>query len=450
MITPEEADQTAARLRDALHAAADVMQVPPALAPAPVRAGRRVRHLPGWIIPLAAAACVVLVVAASVLAARHFAGTGPAPVPTTSVPYYVTAPGTYQSTLLQVHETTDGKVIATAHVPAPAGWQVTGISAAADNTTFFVSAADFADAARTPWFCPVNRFYRFSITSSGQVTAFEQVGSTVTGLLGQLSVSPDGSRLAVTETCPSAKNPDVNPAVQVLDLATRSVRAWANTATSDTPDKVARTEALSWQAGGRTLFVSYAWQSALAFEQDQALLALDTASPGGSLQKYGHVLWSQSSKCTRCVFGTLVSPDGKTLIASAGRGAGVDQKNHQPFYDQRVLQIALSSGRTTGVLLSTTIWSQMVGGIPVPVLYPDGSGQHWLASVGSQFGWIQDGRLVPLPYSGNQAMIAWLARDEDGADVRCCGLAGGAGEHLVVEGVGGDLGIVRLGNAEVA
>src|SRR6202522_2362475 len=84
MITPEEVDQTAARLRDALHAAADVMQVSPALAPPPAHAGRRVRRLPGWLIPLTAAACVVLIVAASVFAARHFAGTGPAPAPSTS------------------------------------------------------------------------------------------------------------------------------------------------------------------------------------------------------------------------------------------------------------------------------------------------------------------------------------------------------------------------------
>lgn len=313
-----------------------------------------------------------------------------------------------------------------------------------------MAAADFAGAASKPWFCPVNRFYRFGITSSGQVTAVKQVGATVTGQLDQLSASPDGSRLAVTEICASAKDPDANTTVQVLDLAARSVRTWTNTATSDARDDVARTEILSWQAGGRTLFVSYAWQQAMAAEGDQAVLALDTASPGGSLQKYGHVIWSQPSTCTKCVFSTLVSPDGKTLIASAGRGAGVNEKNHELRYDQWVLRIAVGSGRTTGVLLSTSIWSQIMGAIPVPVLYPDGSGQHWLALVGSQFGWIRDGRLVPLPYPGNQAMIAWLAGDEDGADVRCRGLAGSVGEHRVVEGVGRDLRVVRLGDTEVA
>jgi hypothetical protein len=447
MITPEEVDQTAARLRDALHAAADVMQVSPALAPLPVRTGRRVRRLPGWVIPLAAAACVVLVVAASVFAARHFSGTGPALVPSTSVPYYVTAPDTYRSTLVQVHDSTDGKVIATAHAPVPAGWQVTGISAAADNTSFFVSAADVRVI------CPTNRFYRFSVSGSGKISGFDLVGPTMTGEIGAMSASPDGSRIAaVGTTCTSAAHPNPVLTVQVRYLDTNSVRTWENSVTAAVPARVSSLEdddVLSWLSDGRTLALSYSWQPDAAGQEDQAVLELDTDSRGGSLQAYSHMVWQQPQKCTMCVYGGQVSPDGTTLIATAARSAGAIPAKNMGTWDLQLERISLATGRVESTILATT-YSTVQMSPPWIEFWPDGSGQQLLVQAGTEFGRPQDGRLVRLPVPADSAYIAWLAGEKDAADVRRGGLAGGVGEHLVVECVGGDLRVVRLGDAEVA
>ena len=77
MITQDELARTAERLRDALSAAADVMGEPDAAAvstPVPQRPGRP-RRARAWLIPLAAAACVVAVIAASVLLTTNLART---------------------------------------------------------------------------------------------------------------------------------------------------------------------------------------------------------------------------------------------------------------------------------------------------------------------------------------------------------------------------------------
>lgn len=77
MITQDELARTAERLRDALTAAADVMAECDAAAvitPVPQRPGRP-RRARAWLIPLAAAACVVAVIAASVLLTTNLART---------------------------------------------------------------------------------------------------------------------------------------------------------------------------------------------------------------------------------------------------------------------------------------------------------------------------------------------------------------------------------------
>jgi hypothetical protein len=446
MITPEEVDQTAARLRDALHAAADVMQVSPALAPRPARAGHRVRRLPGWVIPLAAAACVVLIVAASVFAARHFSGTGPAPVPSTSVPYYVTAPEAYQARDVQVRQTSSGKITESARVPAPAGWQVTGISAAADNSTFFVSTADVRAN------CPTNRFYRFSVSGSGKISGFDLVGPAMTGGISTMSVSPDGSRLAVAgATCVSSAHPNPVLKVQVGYLDTGSLRTWENSVTAAVPARASSLEdddVLSWLSDGRTLALSYSWQPDAAGQGDQAVLELDTDSRGGSLQADSHMVWQQPKNCIMCVYGGQVSPDGTTLIATAARSAGAIPAKHMGTWDLQLQRISLASGRVESTILATT-YSTVEMSPPWIDFWPDGSGQQLLVQAGAQFGRLQDGRLVRLPYPANQAMIAWLAGEKNAIDVRGGGLAGGVGQHLVIEGVGGDLRVVRLRDAEV-
>ena len=139
MITQDELARTAERLRDALTAAADIMAEPDAAAvitPVPQQPGR-LRRARGWLIPLAAAACVVAVIAASVLLTTNLARTSssasqpaypgssicsplPAAGPGTALPrFYVTTDVTARQIQLQVRRTSDCAI--TAVVPLPAG-----------------------------------------------------------------------------------------------------------------------------------------------------------------------------------------------------------------------------------------------------------------------------------------------------------------------------------------
>ena len=140
MITQDELARTAERLRDALTAAADIMAESDAAAvitPVPQRPGRLGRAR-GWLIPLAAAACVVAVIAASVLLTTNLARTSssasqpaypgssicaplPAAGPGTALPrFYVTTDVTARQIQLQVRRTSDCAITAVVPLP-PAG-----------------------------------------------------------------------------------------------------------------------------------------------------------------------------------------------------------------------------------------------------------------------------------------------------------------------------------------
>jgi hypothetical protein len=426
MITQDELARTAERLRDALSAAADVMGEPDAAAvstPVPQRPGRP-RRARAWLIPLAAAACVVAVIAASVLLTANLARTSspasqpahprspgspvcqppPAAGPGTALPrFYVTTDVAARPIQLQVRRTSDCAI--TAVVPLPAGWLLTGgISATASDRTFFAAAF----SARR---CPVQagaggissaahetRFFRFAVNGQGRAGRLTVVGPPVSGIVGPIAASPDGSRIAFNAANGNFVGPGnacaggeaEGAAIRVIDLATGKIRTWqtpemppAPAGTSVTPHEV------SWMADGRTLAVSYVWPPSPSGPQlSMAVAALDTTSAGGSLQAHSHVLWSQPQKYVFSVQEALISPDGKSLTAAA-----TQQTAHG--YRNALLRIALPSGRyhvlyeSPAETNSTSTFTQ------------DGSGQHVIVVSGSQAGWIRAGKLVLLRAPGS-------------------------------------------------
>jgi hypothetical protein len=424
MITQDELARTAERLSDALTAAAEVMAEPGAAAvstPVPQRPGR-LRRARAWLIPLAAAACVVAVIAASVLLTRNLARTPspasqpaypgfpvceplPAAGPGTALPrFYVTTDVAARQIQLQVRRTSDCAI--TAVVPLPAGWLLTGgISATAGDRTFFAAAFSAKKCPATPgpgFVRPAaqqTRFFRFAVNDQGRAGRLTVVGPPVSGIVGPIAASPDGSRIAFNAANESYVGPGrvcaggiaSGAAVSVVDLASGKIRTWETMEMPPAPAGISVTPgAVSWMADGRTLAVSYVWPTSNSGPQlSLAVAGLDTTSGGGSLRAHSHVLWNQPRNCVLCVQEALISPDGKSLVATATQ--------QTPHGDRAaVLRIALPSGRYR--LLYESPAGSNAGD---PTFTQDGSGQHVILVSGSQAGWIRAGKLVLLQAPGS-------------------------------------------------
>ena len=435
MIPQEEMDATADRLTDALTAAAAIMPpdetralsgpVPgrPA-SPAPGPARHRMGRLRAWLVPVVVAVSVTAIILTAVTLAGH-PGTGraqtpaqaqtaagpgitsPAGVPSdpgtrTPPPFYVTivAKGPTQE-IAQVRRTSDGRVTGT--VPAlPAGWALgRSISVTADDRTFTV-------AATTITACPSStaaqtRFYQFNVTRTGHVTGLRAVGKPVTGEpVSEFAASPDGTEVAYAEQgCAAPLSAALYAGViHVMNLTGGAVRSWHNTVSAATPARVTtQIGALSWTADGRTLVADYLWKLPEG-SLDLAVLGLDATSSGGSLQAHSHLLFSQSARCTVCVYTAVTSSDGFTLtVAAASSVPPLPSHPGIPRYRLWVLQLSLATGRPSGILYRSAPSNGAYndGGL-VPVLSADGQAQHWLLwNDPEQFGWISGGKQIRLP-----------------------------------------------------
>jgi hypothetical protein len=245
------------------------------------------------------------------------------------------------------------------------------------------------------------RFYQFSVTSTGHVTGLRAVGKPVTGEpVSEFAASPDGTEVAYAQQGCAEQVSAASYAgvIHVMDLTSGAVRSWHNTVSAATPARVTtQIGALSWTADGRTLVADYLWQPEEG-SPDLAVLALDATSSGGSLQAHSHLLFSQGSRCTVCVYTALTSSDGSTLTAVAETPVP-PLRSHpgQPRYRLLVLQLSLATGRPSGILYRSAPSVGSYEGL-VPVLSADGQAQHWLLwNDPEQFGWISGGKLVPLP-----------------------------------------------------
>jgi hypothetical protein len=391
-------------MTERIQAASTVRQANPA-SPAP--SARRARgRLPGrlrsrtdgWLVPAAAAAAVAAVVAGSVfITGTHFGATQPGS--TTGVPeFYVTlTETTHGDEQVQVHRSSDGAVTGT--LLAPSGWRIEAISAAAGDRAFFV-----AEQSGTG-LCPADRFQEFSVTGTGLLTGLHQVGVRVTGMIGSLAASPDGTRLAYTTVCSTLANPGPVWVLHVMDLASGAVSSWTSAATAAGTANVAEAgnEALAWTADGRSLSFAYQWMASQAYFQDMAVAVVNTDSGSGTLQAHSRLIWHQDSRCAPgpCAFNAWISPDGTSLTAEALSGAKV------PDWIQLTLErLALPAGRVTTVLFRTTVMGTGVG-IPEPPAWVDSSGIYWIVEEGTSLGWVSDGRFHRMQPSGTVQAASW-------------------------------------------
>jgi len=455
MISQDEKTAAADRLADALAAAAAIMPPPDGArtlsSPVPGRpaspSSGPVRHRMGrlraWLVPVGVAASVTAIIVTAVALAGHqgtspapgTGGTGTAPAPASAGPgitslagvpsdpgtqkpprFYVTIVSMRLSRsgrelmTVEVRRTSDGKLTGIVR-GLPAGWILgRSISVTADDRTFTI-------AAETPAICPSSaptrtRFYRFSVTSTGHVTGLRAVGRLITGEpVSEFAASPDGTRVAYAEQgcAEPASAASFAGVIHVMNLTSGAVRSWHNTVSAATPARVTtQIEALSWTADGRTLVADYLWQLPEG-SLDLAVLGLDATSSGGSLQAHSHLLFSQGNHCAVCVYTALAGPGGSTLTVVAASSAPPSQSHPGvPRYRLWVLRLSLATGRPSGILYRSAAsdGSYNDGGL-VPVLSGDGQAQHWLLwNDPEQFGWISDGKLVPLPPKASAGVLA--------------------------------------------
>jgi hypothetical protein len=399
MITEEELERTAALLRDALRAAHDLM---PQLAPASDLAPARSRRLKGartWLIPLAAAACVIGVIAVSMLVTMNLPGHSP--TRTTTAPpamhppeYYVTSstasmglPGpTFRNVQrLQVRRTSTGQV--TGSLVTNGHWSggYTQIVAASDQT-FYIAQGDVT--------CKTT-LYRLTISGSGRITAMTRIGPVLrTSILG-MAASPDGRRLAYLASPECVQIPDAHLEVTVLDLNSGVTRTWpsAHLMSSFTPLSQLSTTIVSWMPDNRTLVLA----NESAVSPMRSVLGLDTASKARTFQAASRVLWSlPPCSTTLCVSEVLAGPTENTLTSLE-----IKAINGITLVDNVTLA-------KTGPVPYVAFSSQTRQGQPLSaILHADPSGRYLLLTVGERTGWIDDGSLRSLPVLGSPLAIAW-------------------------------------------
>ena len=317
--------------------------------PSPARPRRRgARRWPPWVMPLAAAAAVTIVVAGT-FAIAHMVPSPPArkvkPVKNPSPPAYyaytvqgdvynyVSHGTSYSETVsgryAKVRSTATGKLLATISPPKPYN-DFSLITADASANTFVFGAMRHWERnenqslrlmrrnQRTPM-----KFLVLHITPRGhtQLSGLSLPEKLAPGQQPSIALSPDGARLAV------AFGGGPEPAyVQMITLATGQTRQWVMLHTSWTP---LLSGMGAWAANGRTLLfgqmpvpasrprpVTFPVRHVHPATTTRVWL-LDTAAPGTSLAASKRlVLHAPGGEYPNAQ--PSITPDGTTLIMPTG------------------------------------------------------------------------------------------------------------------------------------
>jgi hypothetical protein len=391
-----------------------------------------------WLAPLAAAASVVAVVAASLaissaLRTGHRAS-GPAGPFAGVPPYYVVlagknpSPAVIQRQHAEIRATASGTVLSRVAPPPPYN-TFTAVAAGNDHT--FVLAAEKWKVTRkdggTIYQSTAFKFFLLRLGISGHVKRLtplpvppEPARAEVSGF----ALTPDSTKLAVALR---GGDGGPGPEIQVFSLPTGAERVWRWPGGGPiTNNAGGEGEVLSWSADGNTL----------AFQQWVAgniihIRLLDTTTPGGSLKAASRLLlqWPGDGatwhylhgKISNVLFGfsAVITGDGSKLVAAT------EDLTKYPL--SSALAFTEFSARTGKVV-------KVLGRWPIPGLYP-GQTQDvlWANSSGStlivlahkpgvptkdpnainsarygiQFGVQRGDKFTPLPGAPSPGPSAW-------------------------------------------
>jgi hypothetical protein len=370
-----------------------------------------------WALSMAAVFLIGAVVAGSLALGSVFTGhrgpvSGPFPPQPLHVPdvptYYVALtsadgkiPGySAKPTTATIRATATGNVLATIAVPRPYH-AFTGVTAAADDHTFVLVAAEAGDPKSG--IAPLARFYVLhfdpaSRTEAGRVRlqAFPVSWIPAGSMALAMALSANGTSLAaIIGTSRSSE-------LYVYQLTKGSHHVWSWSACSNCsgdgigPDSVGPYPgALSWAADGRTVAFLFFFSGA----SGSGVRLLDTHAAGTNLladSKLAVPLADVSSPVWRRV---IITPDGRTVFAVLE-----NEPYGQHFY-QQLVRFSVATGRQAAVLNQPPIgnhyeqiqWTSPTGG----TLLISGA-QH-----GGGAGVLKDGQYAPIPWSSKIFAAAW-------------------------------------------
>jgi len=404
------------------------------------KAGRRSVRWPRVLIPVAAAASVITVVAASLAVTGSLSGGRPAAArghagrpgigrgqPGTrrapqivspadlaalaSVPeFYVamTPGGMGMNNRAQVRATATGAVLATVAAPAPYN-TFSWVTAAADDRTFVLAAQQWTPIPPGSAGAPIERrdddtptkFFVLHLSSDGRVASLSalpipvQPGSV---WIDGIALSPAGSKLAVAVNSTGA-NADINPAIVMYTMATGARKQWVWLGSAVIGNGKPWGSPLSWTADGRTL----AFQIGPTDGTIEVRL-LDTDAPGGIMPSQLGVEWTD---------GGVTGANGVVTI----RGSGTSPANSLLGFNTLITPdgtkiVCLTRGTTVNGITEFDAATARVVSDTYPqatdVLWTNASGSTLIVSNASTAGVLTGGHFTPLPDGSNlNVMSAW-------------------------------------------
>jgi hypothetical protein len=412
------------KLRAAFRETADEIpaEAPPLhLSPQP-RAGQNGRHARwrAWAAPLAAAALVIAVVVGALTPAgslKHEPATagqsaGPYGVPAYYVALITANPrsdvenqlgsSSLVDTAAELRSTQTGAVLAKVTPPKPYV-SFTGVTAAADDRTFVVSAQGPVHSYGMPPF-PAQRFFLLRIDQASQVGARMTLTALPAGYvppdhgIHDMALSPDGTQLAAD----IGSDPPFDDKLYVFDLATGTERAWSTrTCAQCVPGSGGmvyggvNTDALSWTADSR--HVAFVWGNTVRL--------LDTRAAGSDILTDSRTVatWTDGAKGLNAWRGAIITPDGRTVL-------GIEEleslKRNGPIREQLVTWSA-ATGQQTAVLNNLNVRKRSEF---EQILYTNADGSVLVLTYlqpGTNATIVHDGRNTSIPWSRYIADAAW-------------------------------------------
>jgi hypothetical protein len=384
------------------------------------------------VTPLAAAASVVAVIAASVTLAGqghtrpgpgpgHGSSTGMASAPAATVagvpPYYVALTGfSAEPQKAVVRATANGAVLATVTPPRPYG-TFTWVSSASDDRTFVLAAqrywrvrsgaAGAKDETRDGTTPTV--FFRLTLDPAGhrtRLTALPHPTVPESEQLGGIALSPDGTKLALAlrSTAGQAGSaPASGPALQVVTLATGAARKWTWPGSGWVGNFKPMGQPLSWTADGQTIEFQK-WTP----DADVAVRLLDTTVPGSDLATSRVVARFRNADGVQTIDpgNTIVTPDGTKIVIPTMRTT-----YPRATVDLALTEFSTRTGRPVDVLdpwqlrgNGATTWQNVLwsnpSGSTLIVMAPPGKGpglQRSRHGIGPVAGVLTSQGFTPLP-----------------------------------------------------